>query len=188
MTPSDSPDSPQEQVPCLSQFQGEHERIVALFRAYQCGLMSLDLTEARCGLEGLRYELAVHMQVEDTVLMPIYKGLKERPEGGSPVFFEKEHEKLKRLLDRLIADLEQLEQLDEAGRLARADALEVIEHGFTFKHLFEHHTSREDKAFYPTIGESMTEAEREQTWQRMDAVEAGARASLGEPPSMTDLP
>ncbi|MFT6364148.1 MAG: iron-sulfur cluster repair protein YtfE (RIC family) [Planctomycetota bacterium] len=161
--------------------------MVALFSTYQCGLMSLNLKEARIGLECLRYELVVHMQVEDSVLMPIYKGLEQHPEGGAPLFFEKEHAKLERLLDGLFSDVEGLERLDGVGELARADALLVIEHGFTFQHLFQHHSSREDKAFYPSISEGMTVAERQAIWRRMDIAEAGVRASLGRPPSMADI-
>ena len=176
-----------ELIPSLSQFQGEHDRMIALFQAYQCGLMALDLGAARCGLEGLRYELEVHMQVEDTVLMPIFQGLESHPEGGAPVFFEKEHAKLKSLLEGLFAYLQVLESLQANGKLGRPDALVLIEQGFTFKHLFEHHTSREDKAFYPTISESLDSTELKAIWKRMDAVEAGARASLGKPPGMESL-
>ena len=187
MTRSDPTHPPVESAPSLSLFQDDHDRMMALFRTYQGGLMSLNLREARCGLESLRYELAVHMRVEEEVLMPLYKGLEQQPEGGAPLFFEKEHAKLDRLLGGLFHDLEGLERIDCEGGLTREGALLVIEHGFTFKHLFEHHTSREDRAFYPSINESLSPAEREQAWRRMDEVEANARASLGQPPSMADV-
>lgn len=187
MTPPERPGPSSASAPSLSQFQDEHDRMMAMFRTYQCGLMSLNLVEARCGLVSLRYALAVHMRVEDEVLMPLYMGLEHQPEGGAPLFFEKEHAKLERLLKGLFAGLEGLERIDKESALTREDALLVIEHGFTFKHLFEHHTSREDKAFYPAINASLSPAERQQAWQRMGEVEAQTRASLGEPPSRADV-
>ena len=116
--------------------------------------------------------------------MPLFEQLEESIEGGNPEFFKLEHTKLKKLIATYFVELKSLEQLEE---LTRPDALLLIERGFTFKHLFDHHTSREDKVFYPAISASLTSNERRQVWGLMDAFEASTRAELGSPPSMGEV-
>ena len=77
MTPPERPGPSSASAPSLSQFQDEHDRMMAMFRTYQCGLMSLNLVEARCALLSLRYALAVHMRVEDSVGPGDLQGCKE---------------------------------------------------------------------------------------------------------------
>jgi hypothetical protein len=168
--------------PGLELFQGGHLRIESLFCQYQCGLMSLDLVEAGAALASMKYELAVHTAVEEQVLLPIFEGLGEPIEGAAPSFFIAEHDKLDRLLGGLCEGLGSLVELQASGGLSRAGALLLIEKGFTFKHLFEHHSSREDRALYPAIGASLSSEARARTWKRMDQVEKATRSKLGHPP------
>jgi hypothetical protein len=177
----------ENQVPSLADFQGEHARMQALFELYQCGLMSLDLREARNGLDGLEYALSVHMEVEDEVLMPIFEALGDHGPGAGPELFKAEHNKMCKLLAGFFDDLQDLQALERAGALTRREALLVIERGFTFKHLFEHHTAREDKAFYPQITASLTPSEQRETRVRMDEREADARMRLGCAPTTAEI-
>lgn len=167
----------------LAAFQEEHERFVELFVMHQCALMALDLKRARLALDLVRYELGVHADVEDEVLMPIFEARAGKIEGGGPELFRAEHDKVGRLLEGLS---ERLAVLEEARFVQPREALELIEVGFTFKHLWDHHTKRENAVFYPALDALMEGPEGAEelarVWARIDAADAALRARRGEPP------
>jgi hemerythrin-like domain-containing protein len=172
-----------ESPPDLAAFQADHERFVELFVIFQCALMNLDVSGARLALDLVIYEVGVHADVEDGVLMPIFKARAGRIEGGAPELFEAEHDKIGRLLGDLSRRLVVLER---ARRVEPREALELIESGFTFKHLWDHHTKRENAAFYPVLDRLMEgevgSEERARVWASMDAVERASRTRRGGPP------
>ena len=133
----------------LAELQGEHERIEAAYVAYQTALMACDRAGAVRALAGLRQRLAAHAELEDALLMPLFaQEYAARPlEGGSPELFHAEHSKLARLAADLAAALDET----PATALTPPVALALIERGFTFKHLWQHHSQREDRVFYPTV-------------------------------------
>ena len=169
--------------PQLSRFQDEHARFLELFVMHQCALMELDLERARLALDLVIHELTVHAAVEDEILMPIFEQRAGKIEGGGPELFHAEHEKLVRLLASLS---EQLGELERKHKVEPREALAVIEGGFTFKHLWDHHSSREDRVFYPVLdrllGGPECEAQRRAVWARMDQADRAARERLGSPP------
>lgn len=170
-------------TPELSRFQDEHARFLELFMMHQCALMELDLERARLALDLVIHEIAVHAAVEDEVLMPIFAARAGKIEGGGPELFHAEHEKLVRLLESLS---KQLGELEGEHQVEPRQALALIEMGFTFKHLWDHHSSREDRVFYPVLdrllGGPEGEAERRDVWARMDGADQAARERLGSPP------
>lgn len=169
--------------PSLSGFQTDHARFLELFIAHQCALMAMDLEGARLALDLVIFEIGVHADVEDEVLMPIFIERVGRVEGGGPELFQAEHDKIVRLLEKLSVSLDELMQV---GTATLRGALALIEMGFTFKHLWDHHTQREDKVFYPVLDQLMSGKagvrEREAVWKRMDAAAIAARKRRGPEP------
>lgn len=170
-------------VPALSRLQEEHARFLELFVMHQCGLMALDLKRARLALDLVVHEIAVHAALEDEVLMPIFEASAGAIEGGRPELFHAEHRKLTSLLALLSVALAGLEG---QRTVEPREALALVEMGFTFKHLWDHHTKREDAVFYPKLdqllGGDEHELERSAVWKRLDAADRAARERLGSPP------
>jgi len=170
-------------TPTLDRFQQEHERLWELLLRYQVALMDGDLALARHAAEFLVYELAVHREVEDRVLLPLFVERGLESEGARLPLFAAEHDKLTRLAGGLVEEIERLERLEEEQQLTPRDRLDGIEAAFSFKHLFHHHTEREDAAMYPALGEAVGAVERAAVWERMDEVEEATRQRLGPPPA-----
>jgi len=165
-------------------YQDEHDRFVELFVIHQCALMALDLDAARLALDLVIYEIGVHADVEDEVLMPLFAERAGKIEGGGPELFAAEHDKIGRLLADLSVCLAELEELQ---RVEPRQALALIEKGYTFKHLWDHHTKRENAVFYPALDGLMDGPEgRDElaaVWLRIDEVDAASRARRGDPPA-----
>ena len=152
----------------LTELQGEHAHIEAAYVAYQTALMACDRARALAALARLRQRLAAHADLEDALLMPLYaQEYAQSPlEGGSPELFHAEHQKLSRLATGLAEAL----GATPAQALTPPIALELIERGFTFKHLWQHHSQREDRVFYPTLSRVVgTGAPLRELWVRLDA-------------------
>ncbi len=169
-------------TPMLDLFQEEHERLWELLLRFQEALMVGDLDVARVAAENLAHEFVVHREVEDQVLLPLFVDLGLEAEGARLKLFAAEHSKLTTLAAGLIDEVERLELLVSEDAMQSRDCLDGIELAFTFKHLFHHHTEREDAALYPALGEAIGAVERAAVWERMDEVEEAVRERLGSPP------
>lgn len=161
----------------LAALQEEHAGFFAAYTRYQVALMGCEADRAAVELAGLRAALAEHAALEDAVLVPIYRAvLAEGPiEGGGLELFAAEHQKLERLA---AAMAERLAPFVAGAPLSPEEALGLIEAGFTFKHLLEHHTQREDRAFYPAVAARAAGREGE-VWAALDAARAAWRATGG---------
>jgi len=162
----------------LSELQAVHELLFADYERYQVALMDRDGARAATELATLRARLATHAAVEEAHLMPLFEALHavQPREGAGPELFAAEHGKLERLGAGLAEGLAGAHRAGEP--LDAGVALGLIERGFTFKHLLEHHTQREDRAFYPVLETHVADwgaVERAELWARLDA--AGAAAS-----------
>ena len=173
---------PMDPAPSLQRFQEEHDRLWDLLLRYQEGLMEGDLERARLAVETLIVELEVHAEVEDRVLLPLFRELGLEREGAGLELFDAEHRKLRDLAQGLLGEVERLDRMARGGALGSRDRLDGIEQAYTFKHLLHHHTAREDRVLYPALGDAVDDAERARVWARMDVVEEQARGRLAGGP------
>lgn len=162
----------------LASLQVEHAALFAGYERYQCALMGCDTATAARELAELTARLTAHAALEDALLMPIFRAAHAQSprEGGAPALFEAEHNKLERLAARLATLLVEL-----GPAPTPAAALAVIEAGFTFKHLLDHHTQREDRVFYPVVSACVAGREAE-IWA---AIEAWRAAHPADSPPAT---
>ena len=73
-------------------------------------------------------------------------------------------------LEQIATGLAEALAATPAQALTPPIALELIERGFTFKHLWQHHSQREDRVFYPTLSRVVgTGAPLRELWVRLDA-------------------
>ena len=116
------------------------------------------------------------------MLLPLFVERGLESEGAREHLFRAEHEKLGTLATGLVSELDRLDALAAEGELHPRDRLDGIELTYTLKHLFHHHTEREDAAMYPALGEAIGPVERAAIWERMDEVEEEVRERLGGAP------
>lgn len=133
-----------------------HERLTELFLSHQEALLWLDVKTAVVRLQMYQDELAAHMQIEESLLLPVYRRAGSIP-GGPPEFFTGEHQRMREFLARFAATLSEMES-DRTNLLRRI--IKLFDEQATFKNLCEHHDQRERNIFFPALDRVTTEAER----------------------------
>ncbi len=133
-----------------------HEQLDELFLLHQEALLQLDLALAAARLREFERELRMHMQVEEELLLPVYRRAGRVP-GGPPEFFTGEHQRLLALLARIA---ESLERLTPGQPGLHREIIRLFDAGAAFKSLMEHHDQRERNLFFPKLDQLTDESER----------------------------
>lgn len=105
------------------------------------------------------------MTVEEEALLPLYGERTEIERGGATEFFYLEHGKMRRMLAHFRAELPKLLGLPDPSRAL----LKLLDQQATYKHLVEHHDTREEKFLYPSLDRVTSEDEREELLGRLAA-------------------
>jgi len=155
-----------------------HAELDQLFYDHQCALLDFDFQGALARLEAYERALLAHMRAEEELLLPLYVERAEAPRGGAPQFFHLEHAKMRRLLAHFRAELPRLIELPNPRRAL----LKLLDLEATYKHLSEHHVTREEKFLFPALDRVTSPAERAGLLARLAAAEAPPPAA-GEPPT-----
>jgi hypothetical protein len=135
-----------KQKPCHEQLVSAFSRLLEVHRELgeifllhgEC-LLAAELALGRDVLRSYRELLFLHMQHEETQILPLYAELGGAPRFP-PVLYAGQHRKLRAMLTAIIASLDEL-----AGdaRAVRRGVLAVFDRETTFKHLEEHHDGAE---------------------------------------------
>lgn len=149
----------------LSDLLQDHDELDRLFLCHQEALLSKNLVEAAKWLDRFSHLLAVHLAREEDCLLPAFEALALKIPGGGPELFRAEHRKLAKLLDEL---RKRVEQLAGGPDLDARSVIELLDSEFTFKHLLQHHDSRERKVLYPVLDSHLDDARRLELWQAME--------------------
>jgi hemerythrin-like domain-containing protein len=104
----------------------------------------------------LRKFLKYHLEAEHNILLPLYeKYVSPIPAGGAVEFFIHEHHKINRYMDEFYG-----RSVDTS-----ADSLDLVhlfdEH-YKFKHLLEHHHTREDTFLFRLLDHVLTEEKKKE--------------------------
>jgi hemerythrin superfamily protein len=144
----------------LSSFQDVlalHRELDELFFQHQRALLDFDFRGARERLAEYESALLAHMRDEEGVLLPLYRERDPEPaRGGRADFFLLEHAKMRRHLAHFREQLPRLAGLPEPSRAL----LKLLDQETTYKHLVEHHDTREERHLYPTLERVTSDAER----------------------------
>lgn len=135
-----------------------HDHLAELFRKHQEALVGLNFEEAVERLAVYRRELAAHIDVEEVLLMPIYKRAGVIA-GGPPEFFIGEHERMMRFLDRFEIVLDKL-RFEQADLIRKT--IDLLDQEAAYKSLLEHHESRERNLFFPALERVTSDEERDE--------------------------
>ena len=133
-----------------------HRDLCERFIEHQSALLHFDF---RVALERLRrYESALlaHMRDEEELLLPLYRERAVPERGGATDLFLLEHAKLRRHLAHFAEQLPRLQYLPDPTRAV----IKLLEQETTFKHLVEHHDTREEKFLYPALERHTSPAEK----------------------------
>jgi len=133
-----------------------HQQLDELFLCHQESLLTFDLDKAARQLEAYERELHRHMEQEEDWLLPVFERAKPIA-GGAVELFTGEHKKMREFVARFKETLTQLK-----GRPAelKRRVIELFDQQALFKHLVEHHDSREETILYPTLDRVTSEQER----------------------------
>jgi hemerythrin-like domain-containing protein len=135
-----------------------HDHLNELFLSHQEALLSLDLTLTTELLRQFEAELRAHMRMEEEILLPVYQRA-GRIQGGPVEFFTGEH---KRMLEAISHIKEHLSRLTSDQPDLKREIIKLFDMEAMFKSLVEHHDSREENIFYPTLDKVTDEQERKE--------------------------
>ncbi len=131
-----------------------HAELSARLRMHLQAVVVGDLAQARKAFGSFAALLEAHSAAEDEVLLPAFDRLGLESNGCTLDILDKEHRKLRRLLD------------DARHRVFSADVdltpavrLQWIEETRMLKEVLEHHDVRERAAFNPALDEALDQAE-----------------------------
>lgn len=141
-----------------------HAVIEDIFLAHQEALTLLDLAAAKELLEIHGRLLAVHMQHEERLLIPVFERAGVVPKWPT-VLYTGQHRKMLGMLESVPGALDALSQLPAAER--RRAMLRVLDHETTYKHLVEHHEGAEREGLFPIADRSADPDERRALLERM---------------------
>ena len=138
---------------------GLHEQ----FAVHRDFVVGLEFPRALAELEKFERELRVHMDMEEAVILPVYRERGGKVLGGDPEFFTLEH---KNILRNLETAKESLRKLIADPRAGRRQAHEFLDQEGMLLHLLQHHDLREKNTLYPRLDEVLSEQEREDLLRR----------------------
>ena len=143
-----------------------HQNLEELFLQHQEALLELDPQSALNRLLAYHRELIAHIEVEETLLLPVYERA-GKIAGGPPEFFTGEHRRMREHLERFVATLRERNR-DRSGLMRRI--IRLFDEEAAFKSLCHHHDQRERNILFPALNRVTSLEERR--WLVHKALEA----------------
>lgn len=129
-----------------------------LFLDHQVALLSLDLPAASSCLKRYESNLRLHIEDEESALIPIYEARTDNVPGGAAELFTGEHTKLTGFIAEFHQILATLS--GRAGRELNHDIIKLFDREALCKGLVEHHHAREQNILFPWLDKITSSAER----------------------------
>ena len=140
----------------ITHLNRQHKKIFDLFVMHQKYLMHGEIEKASDKLLELKKFLKFHLEAEDNILLPLYeKYVSPIPAGGAVEFFIHEHHKINRYMDAFYG-----RSIDIS-----ADSLDLVhlfDEYYKFKHLLDHHHTREDTFLFRLLDRILTEEKKKE--------------------------
>jgi len=167
-------------APLLNVLNHYHQRLENLFLCQQEALVEQRFELASQLLSHYQALLSAHIQLENSLLLPLHEKV-EKPRWASSLYL-REHEKILTLVSRAEEKLDAAQS--EEGRSPRRGAIALLDYQRTIKGVLEHHEQREEQGLVPELSamldlseEIKLAAQLEALWQqsfaeRQDALNA----------------
>lgn len=148
--------STRKSVNSFSDLLNLHGQLNDLFLRHQESLIARRFAEAARRLTAFRRLIRRHIHDEEQRLLPLYDARAGVIPGGPVELFVGEHRKIVAFLDSFRAELRRIRSLRSPSRAILA----LMDRQAMFKHLMEHHDSREKNILYPHLDRVTTPEER----------------------------
>ena len=134
----------------------DHDRLDRLFKEYQT-LKDKDLGKAKKRFHQFKIDLQKHIVWEEEILFPVFESKMDMFDTGPTAVMRMEHRQIK----------ESLEKIHEKIAKGEAPANTLDEE---LVQILTDHNNKEESVLYPWIDNAVTEAERLELFQRMEAL------------------
>ena len=146
-------------TPSFSVLADVHRWLDGLFLDHQLALLSLNLPAASAGLKRYESNLRLHIEDEESALIPLYEARTDNVPGGAVELFTGEHTKLTGFVAEFHGTLATL-----SGKLERElklDIIKLFDREAICKGLVEHHHAREQNILFSWLDKVTCENERD---------------------------
>lgn len=136
-----------------------HNFIEKQFALHQSALMDADYLKAARLLEMILKLMQKHVADEESLLLPLYeKHVNPLPSGGKPEFYIREHEQL---LGYLRVFVQKTKLWTDDHQPEGLELVRLFDMYYKFKHLMDHHDTREDTFLYRLLDVKIAAVDRE---------------------------
>jgi hemerythrin-like domain-containing protein len=140
----------------ISQLNKQHQSINEIFIEHQKLLMHDDFSQAQKRFKELQKYIHQHIDAENEVLLPLYEAhVSPIPAGGAVEFFVHEHHKIIRYLNEFSGKSATFEKKSN-------DLVPLFDRYYKFKHLLDHHHSREDTFLFRLLDRVLTKDKKKE--------------------------
>lgn len=145
-------------TPSFSLLVEVHHWLDSLFLDHQLALLALNLPAASACLKRYEINLKLHIDDEETALIPLYAARTDNVPGGAVELFTGEHTKLTGFVGEFHRTLATLSGKREHE--LRLDIIKLFDREAICKGLVEHHHAREQNILFPWLDKVTSEKER----------------------------
>lgn len=145
--------SSQASVDSFNELVAYHVALNDLFQRHQEALLLLDLPRSITLMEEYQTDLARHIAAEEAVILPVYGNRAGPVPGGTLEIFLAEHRKMAQTVEGFLADLHAMAPVPQ-------EAIALLDKECTYKHLVNHHDTREENLLYRWMDRITTVEER----------------------------
>jgi len=153
-------------APLLNVLDHYHQRLENLFLCQQEALVEQRFELASQILTHYQALLSAHIQLENSLLLPLHEKV-EKPRWASSLY-QREHEKILTLLARAIEKLNAAQS--EEGRSLRRLVIELLDYQRTLKGVLEHHEQREQQGLVPELSATLDLSEEVRLATQLEAL------------------
>lgn len=135
-----------------------HRWLNKLFLDHQLALLSQDLPAASAALKHYESNLRLHIEDEETALIPLYESRTENVPGGAVELFTGEHTKRTGFITEFHQTLAKLN--GKSAPQLKLDIIKLFDREAICKGLVEHHHAREENILFPWLDTVTSREER----------------------------
>ena len=157
----------------------QHLDLREIFARHQEALLQGQLYDASNWLEQFYFCQKAHMQIEENYLFPEFNKIERQSKWHSSLY-EKEHDKIRKLIDNIVEDLNWLSEQELNESQKRRNIIALLDKEKTLKGLNEHHEEREEEAMLKELSEQLEQRKLKELKLDINLTWAEVIASLKE--------
>ncbi len=141
-----------------------------LILQYQIELMNGDHLASIERFKTIKNLMILHMRDEEKLLLPLYiKHISPVPPGGAFEFFISEHHRISRYMDQFEEEFSKWLENDNVGEIELVNHFDFL---YKFKHLLEHHHTREDTYLYRLLDRVLDNAQKTEIMNKFSDIKS----------------